>query len=118
MLLLLLRCKLIFRFGTYRSVTRAAGTFGQNSTGGGINVITKAPTFDDFYGTADLTVGEYSLVKARAAMNIPMSDTLAARVSLMSHKHDGYTDNVGNGQDLDDADGISAGAGTSFSAKR
>ena len=28
----------------------------------------------------------------------------------MSHKHDGYTDNVGNGQDLDDADSISARA--------
>ena len=84
--------------------------FGQNSTGGGINVITKAPTFDDFYGSADLTLGEYSLVKARAAMNVPFSDTLAARVSVMSHKHDGYTDNVGNGQDLDDADSISARA--------
>ncbi len=84
--------------------------FGQNSTGGGINVITKAPTFDDFYGTADLTAGEYSLIKARAAMNIPFSDTVAARVSVMSHKHDGFTDNVGNGQDLDDADSISARA--------
>ena len=84
--------------------------FGQNSTGGGINVITKAPTFDEFYGTADLTLGEYSLVKARAAMNIPFSDTVAARVSVMSHKHDGFTDNVGNGQDLDDADSISARA--------
>ena len=84
--------------------------FGQNSTGGGINVITKAPTFDEFYGTADLTAGEYSLIKARAAMNIPFSDSLAARVSVMSHKHDGYTDNVGNGQDLDDADSISARA--------
>ena len=84
--------------------------FGQNSTGGGINVITKAPTFDEFYGTADLTAGEYSLIKARAAMNIPFSDSLAARVSVMSHNHDGYTDNVGNGQDLDDADSISARA--------
>ena len=84
--------------------------FGQNSTGGGINVITKAPTFDDFYGTADLTAGEYSLIKARAAMNIPFSETAAARVSVMSHKHDGFTDNVGNGQDLDDADSISARA--------
>ena len=84
--------------------------FGQNSTGGGINVITKAPTFDDFYGTADLTAGEYSLIKARAAMNIPFSETVAARVSVMSHKHDGFTDNVGNGQDLDDADSISARA--------
>ena len=84
--------------------------FGQNSTGGGINVITKAPTFDEFYGTADLTLGEYSLVKARAAMNIPLSDTVAARVSVLSNKHDGFTDNVGNGQDLDDADSISARA--------
>jgi len=84
--------------------------FGQNSTGGGINVITKAPTFDEFYGTADLTLGEYSLVKARAAFNIPMTDTMAARVSVMSHKHDGYTENVGNGQDLDDADSFSARA--------
>ena len=84
--------------------------FGQNSTGGGINVITKAPTFDEFYGTADLTLGEYSLVKARAAFNIPMTDTIAARVSVMSHKHDGFTDNVANGQDLDDADSFSARA--------
>ena len=53
---------------------------------------------------------QYSLIKARAAMNIPFSDTVAARVSVMSHKHDGFTDNVGNGQDLDDADSISARA--------
>ena len=84
--------------------------FGQNSTGGGINVITKAPTFDEVYGSADLTLGEYSLVKARAAVNLPLSDALAARFSVMSNKHDGFTDNVANGQDLDDADSISARA--------
>ena len=88
--------------------------FGQNSTGGGINIITKAPTFDDFRLGFDLTLGEYGLVKARATMNIPFSDTLAARVSVMSHKHDGYTNNVGNGQDVDDADSISARAGCFF----
>ena len=84
--------------------------FGQNSTGGGINVITKAPTFDEVYGSADLTLGEYSLVRARAAVNLPLSDALAARVSVMSNKRDGFTDNVANGQDLDDADSISARA--------
>ena len=84
--------------------------FGQNSTGGGINVITKAPTFDEVYGSADLTLGEYSQVKARAAVNLPLSDSLAARVSVMSNKHDGFSDNVANGQDLDDADSISARA--------
>jgi iron complex outermembrane receptor protein len=84
--------------------------FGQNSTGGGINVITKAPTFDEVYGSADLTLGEYSQVKARAAVNLPLSDSLAARVSVMSNKHDGFSDNVANGQDLDDADSVSARA--------
>ncbi len=84
--------------------------FGQNSTGGGINVITKAPTFDEVYGSADLTLGEYSQVKARAAVNLPLSDSLAARISVMSNKHDGFSDNVANGQDLDDADSISARA--------
>ncbi len=84
--------------------------FGQNSTGGGINVVTAAPTFDEVYGSADLTLGEYSLVKARAAVNLPLSDSVAARLSVMSNRHDGFTDNVANGQDLDDADSISARA--------
>jgi iron complex outermembrane receptor protein len=84
--------------------------FGQNSTGGGINVITKAPTFDEVYGSADLTVGEYNLIKARAAVNLPLSDAAAMRLSVMSNRHDGFTDNVANGQDLDDADSISARA--------
>ncbi len=83
---------------------------GQNSTGGGLNVITKAPTFDEVYGSADLTVGEYNLIKARAAVNVPLSDAAAMRLSVMSNRHDGFTDNVANGQDLDDADSISARA--------
>jgi iron complex outermembrane receptor protein len=50
------------------------------------------------------------LVKARAAVNLPLSDSVAARISVMSNRHDGFTDNVANGQDLDDADSISARA--------
>ena len=54
--------------------------FGQNSTGGAINVITMDPDFEEFSGTADLSLGQYSSVRARASMNIPLSDTVAARV--------------------------------------
>ena len=39
--------------------------FGQNSTGGAINVITADPSFDEFSGTADLSLGQYSSVRAR-----------------------------------------------------
>ena len=49
--------------------------FGQNSTGGAINVITTAPSMDGSFGKADLTLGDYGLVKARAAYNLPLSDT-------------------------------------------
>ena len=82
--------------------------FGQNSTGGAINVITAAPSFDEFAGSADVSLGQYSSVRARANVNIPISDTLAARVSLLTNERDGYTRNVSNGQDLDDADSMSA----------
>ena len=37
--------------------------FGQNSTGGAINVVTQAPTTDETYGSADLTVGNHGLLK-------------------------------------------------------
>jgi len=82
--------------------------FGQNSTGGAINVITMDPNFEEFSGTADLSLGQYKGVRARASMNIPLSDTLVARVSLLRNNREGFTENVSNGQDLDDADSLSA----------
>ena len=82
--------------------------FGQNSTGGAINVITQAPSPDDSFGKADLTLGDYGLFKARAAYNLPLSDTLAVRASVISNTRDGFTDNLTLGQDLDDADSTSA----------
>ena len=65
--------------------------FGQNSTGGAINVITMDPDFEEFSGTADLSLGQYKGVRARASMNIPLSDTLAARVSLLRNNREGFT---------------------------
>ena len=82
--------------------------FGQNSTGGAINVITTAPSMDSSFGKADLTLGDYGLVKARAAYNLPLSDTLALRASVISNTRDGFTDNLTLDQDLDDANSLSA----------
>ncbi|MEH6585140.1 MAG: TonB-dependent receptor [Halioglobus sp.] len=81
--------------------------FGQNSTGGAINVITKAPTTDEVYGSADLTLGNYDLVRARGAINVPMGDSVAMRASIASNKHDGFSENVILDQELDDADSLS-----------
>jgi iron complex outermembrane receptor protein len=81
--------------------------FGQNSTGGTVNVINKLPTFDGFYGKADVTLGDYGLKKVRASFNTPISSNISTRNSFVVTDRDGFTDNIVNGQDLDDASHIS-----------
>ena len=81
--------------------------FGQNSTGGAINVISKRPSTEGFEIKSDLTVGEYNLGKGRVSMNIPVSDRVATRTSFTITERDGFTDNVFNGQELDDMSSIS-----------
>ena len=81
--------------------------FGQNSTGGTINVISKKPTLDEVSGKVDLTLGDYGLTKTRGAVNLPLSDTVATRMSFVITDRDGFTDNIVTGQDLDDANHVS-----------
>jgi len=52
--------------------------YGRNATGGAINVITRKPT-DDFSGDAEIDIGNYGLKKVNAALNAPLSDTVAVR---------------------------------------
>ena len=81
--------------------------FGQNATGGAINVISKVPSTSEFYTKASLTIGDYSLKKASTTTNFPISDTVATKFSLSTIERDGFTENLVNGQDLDDASNIS-----------
>lgn len=76
--------------------------FGQNSTGGAINVISKQPDFEEFAGKADLSLGTDNLRKLRATVNVPISDELAMRTSFSRVKQDGYTQNVYNGPSVSD----------------
>ena len=81
--------------------------FGQNATGGAINVISKMPSTSEFYTKASLTIGDYSLKKASTTTNFPISDTVATKFSISTIERDGFTENLVNGQDLDDASNIS-----------
>ncbi len=81
--------------------------FGQNSTGGTVNVISKEPSLEEFMGKADLTLGNYGLIKARGGLNIPLSHSVATRLSLVKTEREGFSENLLNGQDLDDASHLS-----------
>ena len=76
--------------------------FGQNSTGGAINVISTKPDFERFAGKADISLGTDNLRKVRATVNVPISEDLAMRTSFSRVKQDGYTENVYNGPSVSD----------------
>ncbi|WP_231958287.1 MULTISPECIES: TonB-dependent receptor [Sphingomonadaceae] len=82
--------------------------YGQGSTGGTINVVSKQPDASALSGSANFGYGNYNMLKADAAINVPITDTLAIRAAGQRLRHDGYakaTDVAGQpGYELDDAD--------------
>lgn len=73
-------------------------SFGKNSLAGGIAAYTKNPGRD--WGVqAEVTVGNYGRMDARAAVNMPLiRDTLAVRLVLNKETYDGFFTNRLNGK--------------------
>jgi iron complex outermembrane receptor protein len=63
--------------------------FGANTTGGVVNVVTKQPT-GEMGGSAELTAGNFGRLNANAIFNFPISDSLAAKISVLHQGHDGF----------------------------
>ena len=82
--------------------------YGESSTGGAINLITKQPELNSFGGSGDVSGGDYDLVRARAEVNLPVGDTVAIRASVQKYSHEGFTkDTYFDDFRLDDADDLS-----------
>ncbi|KMS58643.1 hypothetical protein V473_00665 [Sphingobium cupriresistens LL01] len=63
--------------------------YGKNATGGAVNIITKAPTFDT-EGYLTVGYGNFNTRTARGAMQAPLvSDILSARIAFTYIKDDG-----------------------------
>ena len=77
--------------------------FGQNSTGGAINVISNKPTSEESFSKVDITYGDYGMKQLRSSSNIPLSDTASTKLSFSAMTREGFTENIFTGQDLDDA---------------
>ena len=67
--------------------------WGRNSTAGAISFQTAKPDINaGFYGNAQIDAGNYNQMGARAAVNLPISNTFAMRVAVVHEQHDGYVD--------------------------
>lgn len=64
--------------------------YGQNSTGGTLNVVTNQPTLGKFTGDGKLDVGNFGLNQFEGAVNVPLGDTLAIRAAVETVHHNGF----------------------------
>jgi iron complex outermembrane receptor protein len=68
---------------------------GQNSTGGAIYVRTPAPRFDGFSGYVGQTVADSDWYSTTAAVNVPLGEKLAVRLSGIYDHRGSFTRNIG-----------------------
>ena len=71
--------------------------YGKNTTGGAVNLIMRAPTFDT-NGYASVGYGNYNALSGAAAINTAITKTLAVRVAVTGDLADGWFKNVTPGQ--------------------
>ncbi|MFT7287512.1 MAG: iron complex outermembrane receptor protein, partial [Halieaceae bacterium] len=90
--------------------------YGRNTTAGVINMITRAPE-DEFGGFFNMEAGNYDHLKVRGALNIPLSDSLAQRISFFSLGREGFVDNAFTGDKIDDRDMYSLRSSTRWTGE-
>ena len=75
--------------------------FGRNTTAGLIHVISNRPQ-EEFDYAVSTGVGNDGILTGEAMINIPLSDTFAARLAVQHREADGYVKNTGTGEDWND----------------
>lgn len=64
--------------------------YGRNSSAGAMNIIYIPPVLGEASGVGTVELGNYDAVRATAAVNLPLSDTVAVRASGNYVRRDGY----------------------------
>lgn len=72
--------------------------FGKNTTGGAIAFTTKKPVLGEFFGHVEGNYSQFSsndsnATKLKLGLNVPLGDTVAARLAIIQDKSDGFYTN-------------------------
>ena len=74
--------------------------YGRNTVGGAVNLISAAPNPDEFTGKVKAEYGEFDHQKVSGAINLPLGDAAALRLSGLYQDRDGWVENKGQGSDF------------------
>jgi iron complex outermembrane recepter protein len=72
--------------------------FGRNTTAGAISIKTARPDATAFAANADASLGNFGLVTARGALNLPLGGDLALRIAGSTRNRDGFVANTLGGR--------------------
>lgn len=67
--------------------------YGRNATGGVVNMISVNPQLGKFSASVSAGAGNYNLIRGEAAINLPLGETAALRVSGTGISRDGFLSN-------------------------
>ncbi len=77
---------------------------GRNVVGGAVSIVSKDPV-PYFEASADALYGSFNRRQARGMINLPISDSdFSLRLSALTNKREGYSENIFLGRDIDDED--------------
>jgi iron complex outermembrane receptor protein len=68
--------------------------FGKNASSGVVSITTRRPRLGKFEGDVSATLGSLGERQVQGTLNLPISDTVAARVTGFDRSVDGYLDNI------------------------
>lgn len=71
--------------------------YGRNATGGAINFITRGPKLGAFGGRVQGSLGNLDYRRFKAALNVPIGETLAVNLSYLRGSKNGFVRNLGAG---------------------
>ncbi len=79
--------------------------YGKNTTAGAINITTRPPSFD-FEGKAEVSLGNYGFKQGKASISGPLTDKIAARLSVSNTARRGTIYNVATNQHENSQDNL------------
>ncbi|WP_306392456.1 TonB-dependent receptor [Telluria beijingensis] len=79
--------------------------YGRNTFGGNISLVTNAPELNKTHASVSVLVGNFDRLRVEGMYNVPLGETMAARLVIADERADGYVKNDFNpGADLFDQD--------------